>query len=92
MKEFTIRIRLVWGEIRRALLYGTVAAVLTITLAFAAAARVNRDAEVIQQQQTTLILEQARETQNLLCDILAEAQTKEVRQAVRQYCPEPVAP
>jgi hypothetical protein len=39
---------------------------------------------------TEHIVQEVVETKKLLCDILRNAQTKEVREAVRTYCPEAI--
>jgi hypothetical protein len=67
---------------------GNAALVAALVLMFASltsgssrelAARVDRNAAVA--------AEQGRETRDLICSILVNAQTPEIRQAVREHCP-----
>lgn len=82
---FTIHV--LWSELKRMVAYGVVCAIITIGLAFGVAAIVGNDVADSTNHTAVVVLEQARETQALLCDILRNAETKEIRQAVAEYCP-----
>lgn len=77
---------IVKSELRRILIYALASAFMTIGLAWGIASVVEDNVEEDTQRTVLVIQNQAQETQDLLCDILAEAESKGVQKAVAKYC------
>lgn len=65
-------------------------AIVTTAVLFGVASVLNRETASLADRidrNTTETIREVKDTQHLLCDILAEADTKAVREAVKRYCP-----
>lgn len=73
-------------DFRRALMYGAVAAVLTIALAFGVAAVVGDEVENDTNRTVQVVLDESAHTRQLLCDVLIQADNPDIRDAIKENC------
>lgn len=73
-------------DLRRAFIYGLFAAVMTIALAFGVAAVIGDRLEEETSRQVTVVLQESQATRDLLCDVLAGADDKQIIAAIERNC------
>lgn len=80
-----------WDGVRRVAAYAVATSLMTIGLAFGVAAVVRDQTEANTAAAVQVIVQQVQDTQALICGILKNAESPQVRDAVAKYCP-PVQP